>query len=86
MTTKASATLLAKAEETPLCRHHWVIPSATGPVSLGTCQTCGAEREFKNYVEAGGWGETRSVGRPKAAHSESVAKVVADDLDDDEAD
>ena len=31
------------------CIHYWVIESASGPVSRGTCSSCGAEREFKNY-------------------------------------
>lgn len=31
------------------CIHFWVIKSAGGPFSRGTCKYCGAEREFKNY-------------------------------------
>ena len=38
--------------------HHWVIAPSQGPVSLGTCQICQEEREFKNYVESAPWGDT----------------------------
>jgi ribosomal protein S27E len=33
------------------CAHHWVIETATGPVSQGKCQLCGEEREFNNSME-----------------------------------
>ncbi len=33
------------------CAHHWVIETATGPVSKGKCQLCGEEREFSNSVQ-----------------------------------
>ena len=41
----------------PACRHHWVIESASGPTSPGRCRNCGAQKEFKNYIEAVPWGE-----------------------------
>ena len=31
------------------CVHHWLIESATGPTSKGTCKFCGEERVFQNY-------------------------------------
>ena len=34
-----------------LCRHHWVIEVAAGPVSNGYCMRCEIIREFKNYIE-----------------------------------
>ena len=33
------------------CPHHWLIPPADGPVSLGVCQFCRKTREFKNSIE-----------------------------------
>ena len=34
------------------CVHHWKIAEVDGinPFSLGVCKKCGAEREFKNYL------------------------------------
>ena len=67
------------------CRHHWVIQPATGPVSQGNCQVCGEAREFKNYVEAATWGNSRAAGRPRsnnANNSESVAQPTPDAPED----
>lgn len=33
------------------CIHYWVIEPANGPISRGVCQSCRAEREFKNFVD-----------------------------------
>jgi len=32
------------------CRHHWMIPPAEGPTSVGVCRLCHETREFKNSV------------------------------------
>ena len=32
--------------------HHWVIDEANGPHSPGRCKRCGAEKAFKNWLEA----------------------------------
>lgn len=37
----------------PTCRHHWVIESASGPVSWGECQICHEGKEFKNSITDG---------------------------------
>jgi len=37
------------------CAHHWVIDGAGGPTSKGMCRLCGAERDFKNYLEGARW-------------------------------
>ncbi len=71
----------AELESTPQCRHHWVIQPATGPMSLGVCQTCGMSREFKNYVEAAAWGDSRQAARASTAASEAVSRAVADYID-----
>ncbi|MEX0783630.1 MAG: hypothetical protein WD557_13380 [Dehalococcoidia bacterium] len=31
--------------------HHWRIEEANGPRSVGTCKYCGAEKQFKNWLE-----------------------------------
>ena len=61
------------------CRHHWVIQAATGPMSQGVCQLCGLVREFKNYVEAATWGDTRLARRAAAADAKAVVEPVSDD-------
>ena len=33
------------------CLHHRAIDPPAGPVSKGTCRSCGEERGFPNYVE-----------------------------------
>ena len=33
------------------CRHHWMIQTADGPVSLGVCQLCFEAREFMNSID-----------------------------------
>ncbi len=32
------------------CCHFWVIDSASGPISQGTCQICGMKKDFDNYL------------------------------------
>lgn len=32
------------------CRHYWIIGVAAGPVSVGVCRFCGAQRKFGNYL------------------------------------
>ncbi|MEX2081066.1 MAG: hypothetical protein WEC33_05575, partial [Dehalococcoidia bacterium] len=33
--------------------HRWRIDEPNGPVSLGTCKVCGAEKEFRNWLSDG---------------------------------
>ena len=61
-----------------VCRHHWVIQPADGPVSNGSCQICGENREFKNYVESANWGDSRIASKNASATVESTS----DDEDD----
>ena len=42
------------------CRHHWMIETASGPTSWGTCKRCGARREFRNSYPDLVW-EERTV-------------------------
>ncbi len=32
------------------CCHHWIIETANGPVSQGTCRICRETREFRNSI------------------------------------
>ena len=73
--------------EAPICRHHWVIQPATGPISSGVCQICDETREFKNYVEASTWGDDKSNNRASARTDADVSRTVsqvADVADDDD--
>lgn len=62
-----------------VCRHHWVIQPADGPVSNGSCQVCGETREFKNYVESATWGDSRITS--KGAGSSATIESTSDDED-----
>ena len=42
------------------CRHHWVIDSAGGPTSWGTCKRCAARREFHNSCPGVEWERSAS--------------------------
>lgn len=40
-----------KVTSAPPCPpHHWKIPEANGPTSVGVCLKCGDQREFRNSV------------------------------------
>ena len=56
-----------------VCRHHWVIQPADGPVSNGSCQICGENREFKTYVESATWGDSRIASKNSSATVESTS-------------
>lgn len=30
--------------------HHWLIEEASGAISQGRCKTCGATKDFKNWI------------------------------------
>jgi len=38
---------------TPAHAHHWLIAEANGARSAGRCKSCGAIKEFKNWLEDG---------------------------------
>ena len=61
-----------------VCRHHWVIQPADGPVSNGSCQICGENREFKNYVESATWGDSRIASK----YASTTVESTSDDEDD----
>ena len=62
-----------------LCRHHWAIEAPTGPVSQGKCGQCGAEREFKNYIDAVLWGEESSEVQDGTVDSATVSNETAEE-------
>ncbi len=76
----------SEAQDPDSCRHHWVIQPADGPVSQGSCRSCGAVKEFKNYVESAAWGDNRAAARAKSAVSDVVTTATNDveDTEDDE--
>ncbi len=59
------------------CRHHWLIESPQGPISMGICKLCGARKEFRNSatdflwedeplseLSHGRWGKSRDFHAP----------------------
>ena len=67
--------------DTAVCCHHWAIQPATGPLSQGVCRICGEVREFKNYVEAATWGDSRLSNRSNSEESKGTVKPVKDKED-----
>ena len=60
-----------------VCRHHWVIQPADGPVSNGSCKICGENRKFKNYVESATWGDSRIASK----NASNTVESTSDDED-----
>ncbi|MFH1462532.1 MAG: hypothetical protein ABIG08_02500 [bacterium] len=46
---------------TSQCVHYWIIEFPNGPTSLGTCQNCGEERQFRNSMEDSNWTSLESA-------------------------
>jgi hypothetical protein len=63
------------ASSAPLCIHHWVIDSADGAESQGSCKHCGAKRGFANSLESEGWGAIRED-RAGSSSTNSLASIV----------
>ena len=78
MAQQESTPSTAQNTETAVCCHHWAIQPATGPLSEGVCRICGEVREFKNYVEAATWGDSRLSNRSTSDESKGTAKPVAE--------
>ena len=74
MAAQESTTPAANDAGVAACCHHWTIQPATGPVSQGVCKLCGEIREFKNYVEAATWGDSRLSNKSTSDDSQSAAK------------
>jgi hypothetical protein len=66
-------------QQEALCLHHWAIEASTGPVSRGTCGQCGAEREFKNYIDATLWWEESSDVQDGIIDSATVSNETAEE-------
>jgi hypothetical protein len=59
-------TLEISVKPTDSCCHHWMIQSAVGPVSEGSCQNCGEVRVFKNSIDyEAEWTNRRDGARSK---------------------
>ena len=48
-----AAQAVLEGETKPVCRHHWVIETANGPVSWGECQICHEGKQFQNSIGDG---------------------------------
>lgn len=86
MAQQESTTPATADATTPTCTHHWTIQPATGPVSQGVCRICGEVREFKNYVEAATWGDSRLSNKSNSDDSQGTAKPVSNKTEDKAAD
>ena len=42
---------LEETQERSGCQHYWVLAPPEGPVSTGSCRSCGEERDFPNYIQ-----------------------------------
>ena len=78
MTQQSSSVLTAEGDQ-PACRHHWIIQAATGPVSSGVCRNCGAQQEFRNYVEVPYWNEEKARHREQAQLAQAEALIGDED-------
>ena len=47
---KQPAPVAEKEALLALCRHHWIIEVANGPVSRGVCRNCQEIRQFRNSI------------------------------------
>ena len=86
MTQQESTTPATTDATDATCTHHWTIQPATGPVSQGVCRLCGEMREFKNYVEAATWGDSRLSNKTNSDDSQGLVKPVSNKPADQEAD
>jgi len=73
LTTAPTPELGNTKADVEVCRHHWLIQPADGPVSNGSCQICGENRKFKNYVESATWGDSRIASKNSSATVESTS-------------
>jgi hypothetical protein len=63
----------SSVRQTDACCHHWMIQSAVGPVSEGSCQNCGEVKVFKNSIDyEDEWTNRRDSARSKAAEAPVV--------------
>ena len=88
MAAQQSTTPITDEANASTCCHHWTIQPATGPVSQGVCKLCGEVREFKNYVEAATWGDSRLSNKSNTEDSQTLVKPKAakEESADDEED
>ena len=81
MSTQTPVEVSPEVPSVQTCRHHWIIQSATGPVSEGVCQVCGEVREFSNHVGASSRADERPKLHSQAASSAEMTSTIADYLD-----
>ena len=74
----------AVTDDSSSCQHHWVIQEADGPISRGSCQSCGQLKEFKNYLESSHWGDEKSRSEPRGnlLSRPSRSRIILEDDED----
>ena len=69
----------SEMDSIPTCCHHWVIQTAVGPVSEGSCLKCGEIKEFKNSIDY----ETEWTNRRELTRADlGVATDALEDVDE----
>ncbi len=82
MSQQAPVIMSPEGPSAVVCRHHWAIQPADGPVSEGVCLLCGEVREFKNFVEGSSWADEKPVLRSSAGGPSTVDRALVDYLAD----
>jgi hypothetical protein len=44
-----------EVNDTPTCRHHWLIDTPRGSVTRGVCRHCGAVKEYQSAWNGSVW-------------------------------
>jgi hypothetical protein len=45
------ATIYKESVAQQKCHHYWILEIPAGPASKGVCKLCGAQKEFRNYIQ-----------------------------------
>jgi len=86
---KTAVTRRKQATKGAHCRHHWLIESPQGPISMGMCKLCGAQKEFSNStggflwedeplseLSSGRWGKSRELHAPTGKGADDSASTT----------
>jgi hypothetical protein len=71
-------------EEAPACRHHWLIESPQGAISMGRCKVCGELKPFRNSATDTLWegDPMRSISK-MGAGSRPIVREVSPSIKED---
>ncbi len=80
----------SEATAEPQCRHHWLIESPHGAISMGICKLCGDQKEFRNSahdilwedeplseLSHGRWGRSRDFRAPRSGGGDEDVSVAS---------